>query len=125
MSKKDKLKYILLESENKNNDVYISENVISLTVAIATLEVDGVVELSGNITSEIIEKLGINHINKGIKIKFKENNDIIVVISLVVRKDVKVHKVVAKIEEKVGNLIKNMLGLKVDKFYINVTDVYI
>ena len=49
-----------IEQEQENGVVKIADEVIASIAGIAATEVEGVVRLTGNITNEIVSKIGMN-----------------------------------------------------------------
>lgn len=53
--------------EENIGKIQISEQVVAVIAGIAATEVEGVYSLVGNITNEIISKMGIKNLSKGVK----------------------------------------------------------
>ena len=52
--------------------VQIADEVIAVIAGLAATEVDGVQKMSGNITNEIVSKLGMKNLSKGVKVSIDE-----------------------------------------------------
>ena len=65
-------------SENKEyikdmkGEVHIADDVVAIIAGIAATEVEGVASMSGDITNEIISKLGVKNLAKGVKVDISE-----------------------------------------------------
>ena len=57
-----------INEKSELGDVHISDDVLAVISAMAALEVDGVVGMAGNITSEIVAKLGMKKLSKGVRV---------------------------------------------------------
>ena len=47
--------------------VQIADEVVAVIAGLAATEVEGVAKMSGNITNEIVSKLGMKKLSKGVK----------------------------------------------------------
>ena len=95
---------------------------MSVIAGIAATEVDGVASLVGNITNEIVAKMGIKNLSKGIKIKMLEDT-VFVQITVNIRYGCSVPDVCRNVQEKVASAIENMTGLSVAEVNVFVADV--
>ena len=48
--------------------VQIADEVVAVIAGLAATETDGVAKMSGNITNEIVSKLGMKKLSKGVKV---------------------------------------------------------
>lgn len=121
------------ETENKNNayklqentkfgEVRIADDVISMIAAISATEVEGVTGMAGNITSEIISKLGVKNLAKGVKVTI-DDESVIVELALELKYGVNLPEVCAKVQDKVKNSVENMTGLTVDAVNIRIAGI--
>lgn len=122
-----------MEKEIKNVDtvdeqgigtVQIADEVIAVIVGIAATEVDGVAALDGNLTNEIMSKVGMKNIAKGVKVSI-ENGKVAVDVSLTVKYGYNIPACCAKVQEKIKNTVVNMTGLKVSDVNVHITGVEI
>ena len=49
-------------------EVKIADDVIAVIAGIAATEVTGVARMCGNITNELVSKLGVNNLSKGVTV---------------------------------------------------------
>ena len=55
--------------ENVNiGEVKVADEVVAIIAGLAATEVEGVDSLGGNITNEIVSKLGMKNLSKGVKV---------------------------------------------------------
>ena len=50
-------------------EVQIADEVVSIIAGLAATEVEGVASMAGNITNELVSKLGMKNLSKGVKIE--------------------------------------------------------
>ena len=46
----------------------IADEVVAIIAGLAATEVDGVASMAGNITNELVSKLGMKNLSKGVKV---------------------------------------------------------
>ena len=111
---------ILNEEEDNIN---ISEEVITTISGIAVSEISGVVEMAGGITGGITEVLsGKKNLSKGIKADVAGNN-VKIDVNIIVNYGVRIPDVAFDIQNKVKQTVENMTGLKVNEVNVHVQGV--
>lgn len=104
--------------------VQISDQVVSVIAGIAATEVEGVAALVGNITNEIVSRMGIKHLSKGIKVEMAE--DVVMVkVTLELLYGYNIPEVCIKVQERVVSSIETMTGLMVAKVDVRVADIIV
>ena len=121
MSKEEKNTYTIKTDENLG-EVKIADEVVAIIAALAATEVDGVASMAGNITNEVIGKLGIKNLSKGVKVDVLEGV-VTVSLALNLKYDYSIMEVTKKVQEKVKNAVENMTGLEVADVNIKVAGV--
>ena len=58
--------YVLQEDENIGT-VQIADEVVAIIASLAATEVEGVSSMAGNITNELMSKVGVNSLTKGVR----------------------------------------------------------
>ncbi len=103
-------------------EVRIADHVVAVIAGLAATEVDGVSSMAGNITNELVGKLGMKNLSKGVKIAVKENIvSVELALNLVYGKSIPT--VSEKVQERVKSAIENMTGLTVDAVNIRIAGV--
>ena len=100
----------------------VPDEVVAIIAALAATEVDGVASMAGNITNEVIGKLGIKNLSKGVKVDVLEGV-VTVSLALNLKYDYSIMEVTKKVQEKVKNAVENMTGLEVADVNIKVAGV--
>ena len=111
--------------ENGNmGQVQIADEVVAIIAGLAATEVEGVACMAGNITNELVSKLGKKSLSKGIRVKV-EDGIVNVNVALNIAYGYSVPKTCKKVQEKVKAAIENMTGLEVEKVDIQIANVSI
>lgn len=105
-------------------DIQIADEVIAIIAGLAATEVDGVAKMYGNITNELVSKIGIKNLSKGVKVAVTPD-DVKVDLSLEVRYGYSVMDVSQKVQEKVKQAIETMTGLEVSMVRVRIAGVAI
>ena len=107
---------------SSKGEIKIADEVVAIIAALAATEVEGVASMAGNITNELIGKLGMKNLSKGVKVDVLEG---IVTVSLALnlKYNYSIVEVSARVQEKVKNAIENMTGLEVADVNIKVAGV--
>ncbi len=103
-------------------EVVISDDVIAVISAMAAMEVDGVVSMAGNITAELVAKLGKKKLSRGVRVVVDDNN-VMIDLSIVLRMNEKIVDISKKVQDKVKTTVENMTGMKVANVNVNISSV--
>lgn len=117
----DRNTYVLQEDENIGT-VKIADDVVAMIAGIAATEVDGVYAMAGNITNELMSKVGMKSLTKGVKVDVL-NKVVSVDLSLVLEYAYNIPATCGKVQEKVRSAIENMTGLEVSEVNIRIAGV--
>ena len=103
-------------------EVKIADEVVAIIAGLAATEVEGVASMAGNSTNELIGKLGMKNLSKGVKVDVLEG---IVTVSLALnlKYNYSIVEVSARVQEKVKNAIENMTGLEVSIVNVRIATV--
>ncbi len=105
-------------------DIQIADEVIAIIAALAATEVEGVAKMYGNITNEIVSKLGMKNLSKGVKVLVTPD-DVKVDLSLELKYGYSVMEISKKVQEKVKQAIETMTGLNVSVVRVRIAGVAI
>lgn len=103
-------------------ELKIANEVVAVITALAATEVEGVAYLVGNLTHELIAKLGMKNLSRGVSVVV-EDRVVSAQISLVIRYGYSVPEVSAKVQDKVKSAVENMTGLTVDSVKVTIAGV--
>lgn len=119
---KDERNIYTIQNDASKGEIKIADEVVAIIAVLAATEVEGVASMAGNITNELIGKLGMKNLSKGVKVDVLEG---IVTVSLALnlKYNYSIVEVSARVQEKVKNAIENMTGLEVADVNIKVAGV--
>jgi uncharacterized alkaline shock family protein YloU len=102
--------------------IQIANDVVSNIAGLAVMEVEGVSKLTGNITKELITKLGRKSLSKGIRLDFS-GNELKVDVSIEVKFGYNIVNVSKNVQDRVRSNINTMTGLKVNMVNVRVSGI--
>lgn len=108
--------------KDKIGEVQIADEVVAIIAGLAATEVEGVDSMAGNITNELVGKLGMKNLSKGVKVEVTEEH-VSVNLSLNLKYGYSIPNVCETVQEKVKNAIENMTGLMVLDVNIKIAGV--
>lgn len=111
-----------LTDDSNLGTVQIADDVVAVIVGLAATEVDGVSAIGGNITNELMSKVGIKNLSKGVKIAITDKN-VAVDISLTLEYGFNIPSTCAKVQDKIKSTVENMTGLDVTDVNVRITGV--
>lgn len=119
---KDERNIYTIQDDSSMGEVKIADEVVGIIAALAATEVEGVASMAGNITNELISRLGMKNLSKGVKVDVLEG---IVTVSLALnmKYNYSIMDVSAKVQEKVKSAVENMTGLEVADVNVKVAGV--
>lgn len=103
-------------------DVRIADEVVAIIAGLAATEVEGVSSMAGNITNEIVSRLGMKNLSKGIMIEVMED-EVKVDVAINIAYGFSIPEVSSKVQDKVKNAIENMTGLNVAVVNVRIASV--
>lgn len=122
------------EQENRNTyqihassnvgEVQIADEVVATIAGLAATEVEGVAAMSSNITNELVSKLGMKNLSKGVKIEVNADS-VAVDLSLTLKYGYSIPNTSRQVQEKVKSAIENMTGLNVSEVNVRISGVNI
>ena len=121
MAKDEKITYDI-QNDAGLGDVKIADEVVAIIAGLAATEVEGVASMAGNITNELISKLGMKKLSRGVKVDVLEGV-VTVSLALNLKYNYSIVDVTARVQDKVKSAIENMTGLEVADINIRVAGV--
>ena len=113
---------MLVSEENSTGVVKIADDVVAMIASLAATEVEGVSAMAGNITNEIVSKLGMKNLAKGIMVEVLEE-EVKVDVALNIAYGYAIPEVSQKVQDKVKNAVENMTGLTVAVVNVRIASV--
>ena len=122
MGKEENQNGYMIPGEEGFGQVQIADEVVAIIAGLAATEVEGVASMAGNITNELVGKLGMKNLSKGVKVDISEDQ-VSVDLSLNMKYGYSIPAVSEKVQEKVKTAIENMTGLSVMDVNIKIAGV--
>ena len=121
MGKEERNAYTIKDNANLG-EVKIADEVVAIIAGLAAMEVEGIASMAGNATRELIGKLGVKSLSKGVRVDVLEG---IVTVSLALnlKYGYSIKQITGKVQEKVKAAIENMTGLEVADVNIRIAGV--
>ena len=96
-----------IHANSNVGEVQIADEVVATIAGLAATEVKGVASMSGNITNELVSKLGMKNLSKGVKIEV--NGDSVAVdLALTLEYGYNIPNTSKQVQEKEKTAIENM-----------------
>ena len=121
MAKNERNTYTIQDDPNAGS-VQIADEVVAIIAGLAATEVEGVASMEGNIPNELISKLGMKKLSKGVKVDVLEGV-VTVYLTLNLKFNYSIMDISAKVQDKVKTAIENMTGLEVADVNIKIAGV--
>ena len=124
MSKEEKRVVHMIHEDSQLGEVQIADEVVATIAGLAATEVEGVASMAGNITNELVGKLGMKNLSKGVKVDVTEEH-VSVDLSLNIKYGYNIPDVSERVQDRVKSAIENMTGLTVLDVNIRIAGVNI
>jgi len=112
----------MIHADGQLGVVQIADEVVAIIAGLAATEVEGVASMAGNVTNELVAKLGMKNLSKGVKVIVTDHN-VDVDLALNISYGYSIMKVSEKVQERVKAAIENMTGLHVPMVNIRIASV--
>lgn len=121
MEKLDRATHVL-QTDKDLGEVQIADEVVAIIAGMAATEVKGVASMAGNIKNELVAKMGMKNLSKGVKVEVTDA-DVKVDLALNLIFEANILEVSGKVQEKVKSAIESMTGMKVSVVNVRVAGV--
>ena len=119
---KEEKKVYTIQLEDNLGKVVVADEVVGVIAGLAAVEVEGVASMAGDITKDLISKLGRKTLSKGVKVDILEDV-VTVTMSINLKYGYNVMKICKKVQEKAKVAIENMTGLTVADINVRVAGI--
>ena len=117
----DNRKVVKIKEDNLG-EVHVADEVVAIIAGLAATDVEGVASMAGNITNELVSKLGMKNLSKGVKVEVAEKT-VSVEVALNISYGYSIPEVSEKVQEKVKSAIETMTGLSVAIVNVRIATV--
>ena len=108
--------------KDKIGEVQIADEVVAIIAGLAATEVEGVDSMAGNVTNELVSRLGMKNLSRGVKVDVTEEH-VSVDLSLNIKYGYNIPEVSEKVQDNVKSAIEYMTGLTVLDVNIKIAGV--
>ena len=112
----------VLQEEQELGTVKIADDVVAMIAGLAATEIEGVTSMAGNISNELMSKMGVKSLTKGVKVELL-GKKVKCELALIVDYGYNIPAISQKVQEKVKTTIENMTGLEVLDVNIRIAGV--
>ena len=113
---------VVLKSDENIGAVQIADDVVAMIASLAATEVEGVNAMAGNITNELMSKVGMKSLTKGVKVDVLEGN-VTVDLAVTMEYGYNIPATCQKVQQKVKAAIEDMTGLTCSDVNIRIAGV--
>lgn len=113
--------YVLEEDINLGT-VKIADDVVAMIAGLACMEVEGVGAMAGNVGNELLDKVGVKSLTKGVKV-YVTGKKVKTDVALLVEYGYNIPAVSQKVQDRVKSAIENMTGLAVTDVNVRIAGV--
>lgn len=112
----------VLQDDEELGTVKIADDVVAMIAGLAATEVEGVTAMAGNISNELMSKMGVKNLAKGVKVEVF-GKSVKAELALIVEYGYNIPVVSQRVQEKVKTTVENMTGLEVADVNIRIAGV--
>lgn len=113
---------VVLKAEENVGVVQIADDVVAMIASLATTEVEGVGALAGNITNELMSKVGVKKLTKGVRVNVVDGN-VKVDLAVTMEYGYNIPATCQQVQSKVKSAIENMTGLSCTDVNIRIAGI--
>lgn len=122
MEKETRRNTYVLPGDVELGTVRITDDVVAVIAGLAATEVDGISAMAGNISNELMSKVGVKNLAKGVRVEIL-GQSVKVALSLIIDYGVNIPTTCGKVQDKVKTTIENMTGLDVTNVNVRIAGV--
>jgi uncharacterized alkaline shock family protein YloU len=114
----------MIHESGQIGSVEIADEVVAIIAGLAATEVDGVDSMAGNITKELVGRLGMKNLSKGVKIQMMDTS-VSIDLALNIKYGYNIPEVATTVQERVTSAIESMTGLEVLDVNVKISNVHL
>lgn len=115
---------LVLKDDAGIGTVQIADDVVAMIASLAATEIEGVSSMAGNITNELMSRVGMKTLTKGVKVDVTGDN-VRVDLAVTMEYGYNIPATCGQIQNKVKNAIENMTGLNCSDVNIRIAGINI
>ncbi len=111
-----------LDENSKVGSVKIADDVVAMIAALAATEVEGVASMAGNVTHELLSRVGVKNATKGTRVEVLQKK-VKVDLAITIEYGYNIPATCQRVQAKVKNAVENMTGLDVTDVNIRIAGI--
>lgn len=108
--------------EEKAGTVKIADDVVAMIAALAATEVEGVAAMTGNLTNELLSRVGVKGLSKGSRVDVS-GKKVKAELAITMEYGYNIPATCQKVQARVKSAIENMTGLEVTDVNIRIAGI--
>ena len=112
----------VIQENEELGTVKIADDVVAMIAGLAATEVQGVAAMAGNISNELMNKMGVKNLARGVKVEVSGKR-VKAELALVIEYGYNIPAISQRVQEKVKSMMVNMTGLEVADINIRIAGV--
>ncbi len=118
----DKDEILLSDKNEPIGSVKIADDVVGMIAALAATEIEGVHGMAGDVTAEILDKVGVRALNKGVKVAVN-GRTVKAQVNIVMDYGYNIPATCQMVQERVKTSVENMTGLEVTDVNVKISGI--
>ena len=102
--------------------VKIADEVVGMIAALAASEIDGVHGMAGDVTADLLDKVGVKAAGRGVKVDVNGKN-VKLHMSVVMDYGFNIPTTCQKVQDRVKTTVENMTGLEVTDVSVKISGI--
>lgn len=111
-----------LDENSKVGTVKIADDVVAMIAALAATEVEGVASMAGNVTHELLSRVGVKNATKGTRVEVLQKK-VKIDLAITIEYGYNIPATCQRVQAKVKNAVENMTGLDVTDVNIRIAGI--
>lgn len=112
----------VLDEDEKVGTVKIADDVVAMIAALAATEVEGVASMAGNVTHELLSRVGVKNATKGARVEVLHKK-VKIDLAITIEYGYNIPATCQRVQAKVKNAVENMTGLDVTDVNIRIAGI--
>lgn len=112
----------VLQEDEKIGSVKIADDVVAMIAALAAMEVEGVADMSGNVTNEFLSRVGMKNTARGARVEVLQRK-VKVDLAITMEYGFNIPATCQRVQAKVKSTVENMTGLEVTDVNIRIAGI--
>lgn len=106
----------------RTGTVRIADDVVAMIAALAATEVEGIAAMAGNLTNELLSRVGVRGLSRGARVEVS-GEKVKAELAVIMEYGYNIPATCQKVQAKVKSAIENMTGLEVQDVNIRIAGI--